>query len=143
MLHYMPGDPPSYAWTITAENANSFGVNWLEFQDHLKESRSHEVFTEIRLFNPSGPDGNPVAEDAEVMADALERAGVMPGLWVSAFRLDEVKISIDYYFWHPVLEGLRETLVRAEIRGEARIIPEPASWLLLLVGCGRFLVRRR
>jgi hypothetical protein len=48
--------------------------------------------------------------------------------------LHQVDISIDYYFWHDVLQGLRAVQVRAEIRGEARVVPEPSAPTLLLLG---------
>ena len=137
MLHYMPGDPPSYGWTITADNAGAFGVNWLEFQNHLNESKPREVLTGISFFNAAPPSGfNPIVNDFDSTADFLHRTGVprSGGLWAKDFQLHEVKISVDYYFWHPILKGLRAVQIRAEIRAEARVVPEPEALPLLSLG---------
>jgi hypothetical protein len=137
MLNYTPGDPPSYAWTITADNANAFGINWLEFQNQLNESKPNDVLVILYFFNPSAVSVfNPSVGAVDSISAFLHREGVpgAGGRWARGFQLHEVKIFIDYYFWHPILEGLRGSQIRAEIRGEARIVPEPATRVVLSLG---------
>jgi hypothetical protein len=137
MLHYKHGDPVSYEWTITAANAADFGVNWLEFQNRLNETKPNDVYTFVRFFHPSPLNGsNPQTTNTIRIATALEEAGAPRGSWATEFQLQEVKIAVDYYFWHDILEDLRGVQIQADIHGEAnvRVIPEPEAWAMLSLG---------
>jgi hypothetical protein len=138
MLNYKHADPPSDTWTITAANADDFGLNWLEFQNALNETKPGESGVALRFFNSAPPDSNPTAFGFDSIQGSLLRAGIqMPGkgaLWATDFQLHEIEISLDYYFWHDVLEGLRGVQIQAEVRGEARVVPEPAVRVLLPLG---------
>jgi hypothetical protein len=97
-----------------------------------------ETQTGIRLFNPAPPGPNPSALGFDSIASFLERSGTQkPGagaLWAKDFQLHEVNITIHYFFWHDILESLRKVEIRAEIRGEARIVPEPIALPALSLG---------
>jgi hypothetical protein len=142
MLNYKHGDPPSATWAITAANAGDYGLNWLGFQNTLIESRHGEAEVTLSFRNSAPPPNNPAAGGFDSIARYLVRAGVqIPGegaLAATDFQLHEINISLDYYFWHDVLEGLRAVQIQAEIRGEAeteiREIPEPSVPALLLLG---------
>jgi len=137
MLNYKNGDPPSYQWIITAANAASFGVDWLAFQSHLNETKFQDVSTNIRFaYAPSPPSGNPTAGGFASVATALQNAGAPNFVWATGFQLHEVKITIDYYFWHDILEGLRGVKIRADISADANVVPEPATMLLFSVSIG-------
>jgi hypothetical protein len=139
VLNYKLGDPPSYAWTITADNAVTFGLDWIAFQNQLNELKPHDAETTFRFFS-SAPlsEYNPVVAGFDSMGNFLARVGVpRPSeSWVEDFQMQEIRISVDYYFWHDVLEGLRAVQIRADISGDARlrVIPEPAALPALLIG---------
>jgi hypothetical protein len=135
MLNYKYGDPPSYQWTITAANAADFGVDWLAFQNHLVESKPSDVSTSIRFFYPPAP-GNPSTNAFSQVSDALHNAGAPNFVWATGMQLHEIKISMDYFFWHDVLEGLRGVKIRADISADATIVPEPAAIILFSVWIG-------
>jgi hypothetical protein len=46
--------------------------------------------------------------------------------------MEEIRVQIDYYFWHPVLNSLRASKYSFAIEGftEFEIVPEPATLLL-------------
>jgi hypothetical protein len=132
MLNYRHGDPPSYEWTITAANASDFGVDWLAWQNHLSETRPSDVLVGFRFFHPSPANGsNPSANGFDRISG---EPGIPAGFWAGNFQLHEVRIRIDYYFWHDVLAGLRGVDIAAEIRGDALVVPEPAGLALLSLG---------
>jgi hypothetical protein len=136
MLNYKNGDPQSYQWTITAANAADFGVDWLAFQNHLNEAKYNEVRTYLSFAADPSPPANPTAQAGTTMSAALRDAGVPFGWWATGVQLHEVKISIDYYFWHDILEGLRGVKMRADIFADATAVPEPVAILLVSVSIG-------
>ncbi len=139
MLNYKIGDPPSAQWTITAANAADFGVDWLAFQNHLNETTSSEVATSIRFLIEPGS-GNPVTSATARISDVLRNAGVPNNWWATQVQLHQVKISIDYYFWHDILEDLREVKIRADIFADANAVPEPTTMLLSSVSIGFLII---
>jgi hypothetical protein len=149
MLNYEVGDPPSYEWTFTEANASTFGLNWLEFQNQLNESKPGDAEVTFRFFSSAPLSGsNPTASGSDSITEFLRREGVPRASekFVNGFDLHEIKVYVDYYFWHDILEGLRGVQIRTEIRGDAdvHIIPEPATFPILSFGLALIgLVARR
>jgi hypothetical protein len=137
-LNYQVGDPPSYMATIRAENAADFGFDWEEFQDSLNGVGAGAQL----VFGISSP--------RTIAGNSTSNAIFATGLfdrrltrWFGEFMMDEIRVSVDYYFWHPILTGLRATKISFEIDGSGRVIPEPSSLVLAVLASLAFATRRK
>ena len=114
ILNYDPNDGLSRSWEITEADAASYGFDWDGFAAALN------------------------GEEARI-AFGLGTAGFSKSPWsgpgtLAGFQLDRIEIDMEYYFWHPILPGLRAYRIDARVFGEARIVPEPSAWLLAVWG---------
>lgn len=139
LLTYVPGDPPSYAYAIRAENAADFGLDWEEVENDFSRSLS----AVLRF----GVDSSPF--NGSLVRSTLTESDFVPPLppkesWQfyhfgpRDVTLDEIKVVVDYYFWHPIFPDLRASKIEFEITGSyltnvTILAPEPNS-LLLAVG---------
>lgn len=132
VLNYQIGDPPTYAATIREENAGQFGLDWQAFENSVNGLQSRVIMR----FGNGPPFQSAVAgvNAAGTVEDAIQATG-HPGylLGLDDFEMQEIRVRVDYYFWHPILTGLRAARVDFEIDGTGRVIPEPSSLLLMVI----------
>lgn len=118
IVNYRPDDGLGRIWTITAENAMDFGVDWLALGNKFN---GRESFLNFGFATPGGiPNAaNPTTPSA---------------IYYESVSLDKIEIKLDYWFWHPVLNTLRAYRIDARIVGSANVIPEPSILALALLG---------
>lgn len=126
VINYQLGDPPSYEWIVRADNADDFGFDWEAFQDSLN---GPDKTVTLRFRDATN---NTIAFKSIGGAISEEIGG--PGPYELAdFAMDEIRVVVDYYFWHPILPGLRATSISFEIDGSGEVVPEPSSLALMLL----------
>jgi hypothetical protein len=148
LLTYIPGDPPSYEYSIRAENSAEFGWDWQAIEAGLGSSLS----ASLRF----GVDGSPF--NGAIVNGARTESGYSPELppkeWWENYSfgsrdvtVEEIRVVVDYYFWHPIFPELRASKIGFEITGSYSttvtiLAPEPSSFFLMTLGWFALVVRR-
>jgi len=143
VLNYQLGDPPTYAATIREENASQFGLDWQAFENSVNGLENRVIMR----FGNGPPFQSAVAGvNAAGTVEAAIQATGYPGylLGLDNFDMQEIRVRVDYYFWHPILTGLRAARVDFEIDGTGIVIPEPSSFVpMAVLGIASASPRRR
>jgi hypothetical protein len=126
-LNYQIGDPPSLALVIRDDNAAALGFDLDAFENGLENSHSLDLRFRGTSGNMSAPDN---------ISSAIFRSGQVidvPGWRLVDIEVEEMRVNVDYYFWHSILTGLRTAKISFEIDASGRIVPEPAAFVLGLL----------
>lgn len=111
-------------WVITEANAAQFGIDWTAFERAL-----------------TGPNKR--------MSLRLGGVGTLysrPGpshLWLASdFELQQIDVTLHYWFYHPIFPDLRAYSLESQITGEGILVPEPlaitlAIGALIAIAAGR------
>lgn len=133
LLNYQVGDPPSHVVMIRKEDAANYGFNWDAFEDRLL-GRDKSVL--LRFEVPNANSSMRGSSASASVSDAIFNSGQLShrtDYWFETFEMEEIRVQIDYYFWHPVLTGLRASRVSFEVVGSGIVIPEPTAACLLML----------
>jgi hypothetical protein len=127
VLNYQPTDPPTVMYTIHQDNATTFGFDWSAFENSLNGRNKGAT---LNFGDSSKP-----PYGTQAFANRLQAVGNPPNLppgfaGVSGFVMSEIRVTVDYYFWHPVLPSLRATKISFAIDGSGNPIPEPATLIM-------------
>lgn len=128
LIHFDPDAPPLATWTMREEDAATYGLDWTAFQDSLNGADRRAVLT-------FGAGAYGTFADATTR-DVLQDTG-LPDLTlqhsIKDFSMEEIRVTVDYYFWHPLIPTLRTTSIKFEIAGTGVIVPEQGSLAMLTV----------
>jgi hypothetical protein len=140
LLNYQIGDPPSYAVTIREEDAAELGLDWTAFEQSMLG------FDKNVYLRYGVPETNTFSQAFASVRSSIFNTGVFPrpvDLAFATFHMEEIRVQIDYYFWHPVLSGLRSAKVSFEIVGSGVVIPEPSAVCLVMLASSLMVLPRR
>jgi hypothetical protein len=138
LIHFDPLAPPVAVWTIDEQNAASFGLDWNAFEAGLGIPNR-----EMRLVFSTSNSGTNIQKS---IIQAVEESGVdaPDNAFVRNVSLQEIRITLDYYYRHPLITSLRAVKFGVEMDGTGEVVPEPSVWLLGAASClGCFGLRRR
>lgn len=128
MLNYQIGDPASFTATIRKDQAAAIGFDWDAFENGLL---GYNRTIRLQFNLTSSP-----SQLATVDVSGAIRANLpSPSTYLyrfTDFEMEEIRLKVDYYFWHPILTTLRASKVSFEIEGSGNVVPEPTTLFSLM-----------
>lgn len=123
-------------WTLNAASAAGLGVDWNLLRTGLAELAAHGWENnpwQLGFFTPDLPEfdrrgGNPPRNRYYLAPDPFFRSGLRP-----VIDLDRIDLTLEEFFSNPLGAILQ---FRPKVYGDGQYVPvpEPACWLLLLLG---------
>lgn len=142
MINYQIGDAPSHTVAIRREDAAGYGFDWDGFESRLV-GQGKNIFMQFGV-----PYAHSYSSATAYVNTAINATGLFPTgaeYGFSNFEMEEIRMQVDYYFWHPVLTSLRAAKVSFEVVGSGNVIvvPEPTTACALPAAVLAVLLRRR
>jgi hypothetical protein len=111
-------------WMITEANAAQYGIDWTAFERSLTGPNKR---MSLRL----GAGGT-----------GYERTGPSH-LWLASdFELQQIDVTLHYWFYHPIFPELRAYSLESRVTGDGSFVPEPQA-ITLAIGATLAIAARR